>query len=121
MVCPVSDCAGRCLGTERPARPTVLHRDLKARNILLGYGLRVKLADFGLAKVKMRINDPWWPPTGQAGTILWMARELFADEPSMIHCLGYLQFGHGVVGISHANAPLRQISAQDRWHTDCDG
>ena len=62
----------------------ILHRDLKSPNILLGYGLRAKLADFGLAKVKDEINSQSLVATkGQAGTILWMAPELFDDEPSM--------------------------------------
>ena len=58
----------------------ILHRDLKSFNILLRNG-RAKLADFGLAKVKHETGSQSSVSHGKVGTLLWMAPELFDDEP----------------------------------------
>lgn len=58
--------------------PPVVHRDLKTQNILLTASGQVKIADFGIAKVKQstfldtkHLN---------AGTVAYMAPELFTGE-----------------------------------------
>lgn len=58
--------------------PPVVHRDLKTQNILLAASGQVKIADFGIAKVKQstfldtkHLN---------AGTVAYMAPELFTGE-----------------------------------------
>lgn len=43
-------CRDACLGVEYIHKLRILHRDIAARNFLLGTGLVVKLADFGHAK-----------------------------------------------------------------------
>ncbi|KAL7570909.1 hypothetical protein ACA910_002543 [Epithemia clementina (nom. ined.)] len=55
------------------ASPTVVHGDLKARNILVDSRLRAKVADFGLAEKKR---------LGATGTPYWMAPELLHRETS---------------------------------------
>ncbi|KAF9156217.1 hypothetical protein DFQ26_009437 [Actinomortierella ambigua] len=65
----------------------VLHRDLKSANVLLTKHMEVKLADFGLAKVKSMTMAASASRTSQsgvgpAGTLRWIAPELlFARKP----------------------------------------
>lgn len=51
----------------------VLHRDLKSLNVLLDHGLKVKLADFGLS----RVRESTYVRTNAAGTLTHMAPECF--------------------------------------------
>jgi len=53
----------------------VVHRDLKSANLLVTDDLRVKVADFGLARVKARAQTM----TGQMGTMQWMAPEVLSS------------------------------------------
>jgi len=57
-------------------RPPILHRDLKADNLLLTKDFRVKLTDFGLSRTyedqqKMTV----------CGTPCWVAPEIFLERP----------------------------------------
>ncbi|KAG0253371.1 hypothetical protein DFQ27_007446 [Actinomortierella ambigua] len=57
----------------------VLHRDLKSGNVLLTRYMEVKLADFGLAKIRSAMNAASMTSGSTAvitGTIRWMAPEL---------------------------------------------
>lgn len=57
----------------------ILHRDLKSANVLLSQHMEVKLADFGLAKVKSMSSSK----SGGSfkGTMRWAAPELFFSTP----------------------------------------
>lgn len=52
-------------------RPAIIHRDLKALNVLKAYDGSLKVCDFGLVMVK----------NSQAGTPSYMAPELFQNRP----------------------------------------
>ncbi len=53
----------------------VIHRDIKPANIIVGDGDRIKVADFGLAKVKQEFAAT--ATKGTAGTLYYMSPEQF--------------------------------------------
>ncbi|ETI31525.1 TKL protein kinase [Phytophthora nicotianae P1569] len=55
--------------------PTVLHRDLKSKNILLNKNLDAKLTDFGVSRESADITM-----TAGVGTSLWMAPEVMIGD-----------------------------------------
>ncbi|KAG9400492.1 hypothetical protein AC1031_010711 [Aphanomyces cochlioides] len=56
--------------------PPILHRDLKSPNLLVDGSYRLKISDFGLARVKAHHQTM----TGNCGTTQWMAPEVLAAE-----------------------------------------
>ncbi|KAI4996747.1 hypothetical protein ZWY2020_052089 [Hordeum vulgare] len=59
--------------------PTIVHRDLKSSNLLVDKNWTVKVADFGLSRLK--IETFLTTKTGK-GTPQWMAPEVLRNEPS---------------------------------------
>jgi serine/threonine protein kinase len=57
--------------------PPLLHMDLKSPNILVDDKWRIKIADFGLSKVKRSTVLS----TAAGGTAEWMAPEVLRSEP----------------------------------------
>lgn len=55
----------------------ILHRDLKSMNVLLDENMKAKLSDFGLAKLKRESQSSHAGVGDAAGTLAWMAPELF--------------------------------------------
>ncbi|OWZ16952.1 TKL protein kinase [Phytophthora megakarya] len=55
--------------------PSVIHRDLKSRNILLGNQMEAKLSDFGISRERLDRTM-----TAGVGTSLWMAPEVMLGE-----------------------------------------
>jgi hypothetical protein len=65
-------------------QPLILHRDLKSHNVLLNEYQRAKLADFGLAKVRVESSRSQYyaqSSSKSVGTIPWMAPESLDIEP----------------------------------------
>lgn len=58
--------------------PPVVHRDLKARNVLLGCEWQAKLTDFGTAKAQQALEKQQM--TACVGTLRWMAPEVMTGE-----------------------------------------
>ncbi|OWZ11038.1 TKL/DRK protein kinase [Phytophthora megakarya] len=67
--------------------PSVIHRNLKSKNVLLSYELDAKLTDFGISREQMDITM-----TAGVGSTLWMAPEVVMghkyDEKADIFSFG---------------------------------
>ncbi|MEW6325786.1 MAG: protein kinase, partial [Nitrospirota bacterium] len=78
-----------CQGLAYAHRQKVVHRDIKPANVMLGQDGRVKIMDFGLAKV---VSDALADRTSVKGTPLYMAPEQVTgdqvDQQSDIYSLG---------------------------------
>ncbi|EMS67697.1 Serine/threonine-protein kinase CTR1 [Triticum urartu] len=59
--------------------PTIVHRDLKSPNLLVDKNWTVKVADFGLSRLKL---ETFLTTKTGKGTPQWMAPEVLRSEPS---------------------------------------
>lgn len=66
-----------CRGMDYLHKIKILHRDLKAANLLLDEHGTVKIADFGVA----RVIDSQGVMTAETGTYRWMAPEIIEHKP----------------------------------------
>ncbi|XP_074569093.1 serine/threonine-protein kinase STY17-like [Curcuma longa] len=64
-------------------KPRILHRDLKPSNVLLDDAMRVRVADFGHARV---LDEGEVALTGEMGTYVYMAPEVIRCEPYTEKC-----------------------------------
>ncbi|KAK9732778.1 hypothetical protein RND81_04G021300 [Saponaria officinalis] len=69
-----------CLHT---STPTIVHRDLKSPNLLVDKNWNVKVADFGLSRLK---HNTFLSSKSTAGTPEWMAPEVLRNEQSNEKC-----------------------------------
>ncbi|XP_059166641.1 uncharacterized protein LOC131948930 [Physella acuta] len=67
-------------GLEYLHEKRVIHRDIKASNILMVDDQNIKIADFGVAKILNTLSSA---TTNGVGTVNWMAPELFLPESWM--------------------------------------
>lgn len=63
--------------------PTIVHRDLKSPNLLVDKNWNVKVADFGLSRLK---HNTFLSSKSTAGTPEWMAPEVLRNENSNEKC-----------------------------------
>ncbi|MCO5581836.1 hypothetical protein L7F22_035725 [Adiantum nelumboides] len=59
--------------------PPIVHRDLKSSNLLVDKNWTVKVADFGLSRLK---HETYLKTASGRGTPQWMAPEVLRNEPS---------------------------------------
>jgi tRNA A-37 threonylcarbamoyl transferase component Bud32 len=64
-------------------RQGVIHRNLRPQSILLGYDGRIKLSDFGFARLKDPGEPPLTPPGEAVGTLCYMPPEQLEDASSV--------------------------------------
>ena len=105
-------------GMEYAHEKRIIHRDLKPSNIMVTKEDRVKIMDFGLAKIvdEATLTDP-----GRvSGTLIYMSPEQIRGEKvdlrSDVYSLGVIfyelltnwpPFFSGDIGYQHLNAPVR--------------
>ncbi|HEU5055810.1 MAG TPA: serine/threonine-protein kinase, partial [Kofleriaceae bacterium] len=85
--------AAAALGAAHRQEPPIVHRDLKPENIMLTAGDRVKVMDFGIAKVMQAIRKS---TAHSVGTLQYMSPEQIdaaqVDPRSDLYCLGLVLY-----------------------------
>ncbi|KAL1561771.1 serine/threonine-protein kinase STY13-like [Salvia divinorum] len=87
----------------------IVHRDVKAENMLIGAQRTLKIADFGVARVEA--NNPS-DMTGETGTLGYMAPEVLDGKPYNRKCDVY-SFGVCVWEIYCCDLPYNDFSFAD--------
>ena len=68
-------------GMTRLHSESILHRDLKSKNLMVDQNWTVKVSDFGLSGLKSSWLSNEARENGKLGTLPWTAPEVFEDQP----------------------------------------
>ena len=68
-------------GMTRLHSESILHRDLKSKNLLVDSNWTVKVSDFGLSRLKNTLLDEDARTKIALGTLAWTAPEIFQEQP----------------------------------------
>merc|ERR1712232_761864 len=92
--------------------PCLIHRDLKCANCLLSHSGKVKIADFGCAKLlKGDMNQPHT----LAGTVQWMSPEQIMSEASITARSDIWSFGCCAIELATAANPWKELRYDNPW------
>jgi serine/threonine protein kinase len=98
----------------------VVHRDVKANNVLLGADMGARLGDFGLARLFEHGVNP--ATTRVAGTLGYMAPELTITSRATT-AADVFSFGALLLEVACGRRPIEQAAETDvllvRWVRDC--
>ncbi|CAO2203737.1 unnamed protein product [Urochloa humidicola] len=98
----------------------VLHRDVKASNVMLDAGCDARLGDFGLARVVQRDGATHHSTQAVAGTRGYMAYETFFTGRASLDTDVYA-FGVFVMEVLSGRSPSCPVMHRDGDHDDDDG
>jgi serine/threonine-protein kinase len=103
------------LGAAHCHDPPIVHRDLKPENVMVLAGGRIKVMDFGIAKMLEALNET---STHSAGTLSYMSPEQIdatgIDARSDLYCLGLLLY-EMIAG----RPPFQSASARELLTLQC--
>jgi hypothetical protein len=98
--------------------PAVLHLDIKSPNLLVDEDMRLKLADFGLARAKTPGDEVADKSTFQPGTVHWMAPELMTkgikSEKTDVYAIGVVLWELWVMKTPYAGLKVNDIAIKVR-------
>jgi len=98
--------------------PAVLHLDIKSPNLLVDEDMRLKLADFGLARAKTPGDEVAEKSTFQPGTVHWMAPELMSkgikSEKTDVYAIGVVLWELWVMKTPYAGLKVNDIAIKVR-------
>jgi hypothetical protein len=102
--------------------PPVLHLDIKSPNLLVDKDMRLKLADFGLAREKSHEDAAGVDKeTFQPGTVHWMAPELMTKgiktEKTDVYAIGVVLWELWIMKTPYAGLKVNEIATKVRTGT----